>query len=422
MNKMSDTGRKLKVFAGIVAVALLVGFFLVHHTKSSEEKSLETATLATASEPPIVNVIMVQNAPSSFPLSLPGETAAWYESVIYARVDGYVAKWNSDIGDHVKKGQILATIETPDLDAQLAAAKAKVKASQAVVVARRADAEFAKTTYERWKDSPKGVVSEQEREAKKSGYDSAVAHVNEAQAQTNLDQAHVDRYTALTQFKQVTAPYEGAVTERRIDIGNLVTSGSNANTTPLYRMVQDDPIRVFVDVPQSAAVDIKVGTPVLISAGNISVCVLDGKLTRVPGNISDCVLDGKVTRTAGAISPQTRTLRVEIDIPNPGRTLAPGMYVNVVFEVPARGLAQIPAAALIFRTGGPQVVIVGKNDKVHFRKVSIARDNGNIVEISSGVSSGDRVILNVSSQIHEDQTVAANEVKDDSIDASAQIQ
>ena len=403
-------------------MALLVGFFLVHHTKSSEEKSLETATLATASEPPIVNVIMVQNAPSSFPLSLPGETAAWYESVIYARVDGYVAKWNSDIGDHVKKGQILATIETPDLDAQLAAAKAKVKASQAVVVARRADAEFAKTTYERWKDSPKGVVSEQEREAKKSGYDSAVAHVNEAQAQTNLDQAHVDRYTALTQFKQVTAPYEGAVTERRIDIGNLVTSGSNANTTPLYRMVQDDPIRVFVDVPQSAAVDIKVGTPVLISAGNISVCVLDGKLTRVPGNISDCVLDGKVTRTAGAISPQTRTLRVEIDIPNPGHTLAPGMYVNVVFEVPAKGLAQIPAAALIFRTGGPQVAIVGKNDKVHFHKVSIARDNGNIVEISSGVSSGDRVILNVSSQIHEGQTVAANEVKDDSTNASAQIQ
>ncbi len=290
------------------------------------------------------------------------------------------------------------------------------------MVARQADAEFAKTTYERWKDSPKGVVSEQEREAKKAGYDSAVAHVNEAQAQTGLDQAHVDRYTALTQFKQVTAPYEGTVTERRIDIGNLVTSGSNANTTPLYRMVQDDPIRVFVDVPQSAAGDIKVGTPVQISASNISVCVLNGKLTRVPGNISNRVFDGKVTRTAGAISPQTRTLRVEIDIPNPDRTLAPGMYVNVVFEVPARGLVQIPAAALIFRSGGPQVAIVDKNDKVNFRKVTIARDNGNIVEIASGVSSGDRVILNVSSQIYEGQTVEANEVKDDSTNASAQKQ
>ncbi len=127
MNKMSDTGRKLKIFAGIVAVVLLAGFFLVHHTKSSEERSLETATSATASGSPIVDVITVQNAPSSLPLTLPGETAAWYESVIYARVDGYVAKWNSDIGDHVQKGQILATIETPDLDAQLVAAKAKAE-------------------------------------------------------------------------------------------------------------------------------------------------------------------------------------------------------------------------------------------------------------------------------------------------------
>lgn len=406
MNKMSDTGRKLKVLAGIVAVVLLVGFFLVHHRKSADERNLERATSATASEPPMVDVVMVQNAPSSIPLTLPGETAAWYESLIYARVDGYVARWNADIGDHVRKGQILATIDTPDLDAQLAAAQAKLKASQAVVVARRADAEFAKTTYERWKDSPKGVVSEQEREAKKAGHDSAVAHVNEAQAQTGLDQAQIDRYTALTQFKQVRAPYEGTVTERRIDIGNLVTSGSSARITPLYRMVQDDPIRVFVDVPQSAAEDIKVDTPVRISAGNVS----------------ERVFDGKATRTASAISPQTRTLRVEIDIPNPGHALAPGMYVNVIFQVPTKGLAQIAAAALIFRPGGPQVAIVDKSNKVNFHKVTIVRDNGNTVEIASGVSSGDRVILNAGSQISEGQTVEAHELKDDSTNAPAQKQ
>ena len=171
-------------------------------------------------------------------MTLPGETAAWYESTIYARVDGYVATWNVDIGDHVKKGQVLATIDTPDLDAKLAAARAKVKASRALVVARQADADFAKTTYQRWKDSPKGVVSEQERDAKKAGYDSAVANLNEAKAQVGLDQADVDRYTALTQFKQVVAPYDGTITERHIDIGNLVTDG-RTNTTPLYRMVED---------------------------------------------------------------------------------------------------------------------------------------------------------------------------------------
>ncbi len=405
MNKMSDTGRKLKIFAATVAVVLLAGFFVVHHLKSSDQGNLQSATSKNASARSIVDVIMVQNSPSAFDLTLPGATAAWYESVIYARVDGYVDKWNSDIGDHVQKGQILATIETPDLDAQLAAAKAKLKASQAVVVARRADAEFAKTTYQRWKDSPKGVVSEQERESKKADYDSAVAHVNEAQAQTGLDQAQIDRYTALTRFKQVTAPYEGTITERRIDIGNLVTAGSSASTTPLYRMVQDDPIRVFVDVPQSAAEDIKIDTPVLIA-----------------GNTSDWVFDGKVTRTASAISPQTRTLRVEIDIPNLGHTLAPGMYVNVIFQVPNEGLLQIPAAALVNRTGVPQVAIVDKSNKVNFHNVTIVRDNGKALDIASGASSGDRVILNASSRIYEGQTVEAHEFKDDSTDARAQKQ
>ena len=189
-------------------------------------------------------------------------------STIYARVDGYVATWNVDIGDYVKKGQVLATIETPDLDAKLAAAQAKIKASKALVVARQAEADFAQTTYQRWKDSPKGVVSEQERDAKKAYYDSAVAELNEAKAQVGLDQADVDHYAALTQFKQVAAPYDGTITERHIDIGNLVSSDSKTNDTPLYRMVKDNTIRVFVDVPQSAADDIKVGSPVKIKASN----------------------------------------------------------------------------------------------------------------------------------------------------------
>src|SRR5262249_51473918 len=150
----------------------------------------------------------------------------WYESTIYARVDGYVGSWKADIGDHVHKDDVLATIDTPDLDAQLTAARATLNASRAAVASRQADAEFAKTTYERWKNSPPGVVSEQERDAKKAGYDRAVARLNEAQAQVVLDQANVDRYMVLTQFKQVTAPYDGIITARHIDIGNLVTSGS----------------------------------------------------------------------------------------------------------------------------------------------------------------------------------------------------
>lgn len=395
-NVRPDIGRKVTIFACILSLALAAGFLIIHRAKSVYHVELANAALKEASAPPVVNVVTVRNAPSTFALTLPGETAAWYESTIYARVNGYVGSWKVDIGDHVKKGQVLATIETPDLDARLAAAEAKVKAAQAVVVARQADSDFAKTTYARWKDSPKGVVSEQERDAKKAGYDFAVAQLNQSKAQVGLDQALVDQYSALTQFKQVTAPYDGTITERHIDIGNLVSDGS-ANTTPLYRMVKDDPIRVVVFVPQSAAGDIKLGAVVQIR----------------PSDVSDREFSGKIARTANAINPQTRTLRVEADIPNPDHALVPGMYVNVNFRVPTEGLVQVPAAALVFRSGGPEVGLVDKESHVRFRKVKINRDNGDIVELCSGVSAGDRVVLNISNQISDGDTVRTHEFEED---------
>lgn len=400
---LSGTGRRLGTSAAIVAGVLVTGFLVVHHLRSADRESLAKATREMASAPPRVDVVTVENAPSSRPLTLPGETAAWYASVIYSRVNGYVAEWDADIGDHVQKGQVLALIETPDLDAQLASAQARLKAEQALVEVRQAEAGFAKTSYQRWNDSPKGVVSEQEREAKKADYESAKARLNAAQAQVGLDQARVDRYLALTRFKKVTAPYDGMITARHIDIGNLVTAGSTSNTTSLYRMVRDDPIRVFVDVPQSTAGEIETGLPAKITAGNI------------PGR----VFEGKVTRTARAISKQTRTLRVEVDIPNPDHTLVSGMYVDVRFQVPTEGLVQVPDAALIFRSDGPRVAVVDKDTRVVFHKVMIAHDSGDTVEISSGLSAGDRVALNISSQVADGETVEAHELTEDAPDAQA---
>jgi RND family efflux transporter MFP subunit len=379
---LSKTGRQLRTFAALVAMALIVGFLVVHHLKANDQADLATATKESSTASRSVDIVAAETAPSSVPLTLPGETAAWYDSVIYARVDGYVATWTANIGDHVQKGQILATIDTPDLDAQLAAAQAKLKAANALV-------EFSKSTFERWKNSPAGVVSQQEREAKKADYDNALA-------QAGLDQADVDRYTALTQFKQVTAPYDGTITERRIDIGNLVTAGSTSNTTSLYRIVQDDPIRVFVDVPQSAASDVKTDLPAHITASNVH----------------NRIFEGKVARTADAINEQTRTLHVEVDIPNPDHALVSGMYVDVGFELPTEGLVQIPAAALVFRSGGPQVAVVDKDNKVTFHKVTIVRDGGNAVEISSGVAVGDKIALNISSQIADGETVETHESTD----------
>jgi len=384
-----ETGGKIRRFVVIVAGVLIVGFLVVHFIKSFHEGRLEKVTDESASAPSLVNIIQVVPAPATVALTLPGAAAAWYESTIYARVDGYVGKWDADIGDSVKKGQVLATIETPDLDAQLAAAKA-------LVISRKAAAEFARTTYERWRGSPKGVVSEQEREEKKAEFDSAAA-------QLSLAQADVDRYTALAQFKRVVAPYDGTITERRIDIGNLVMAGSSSNTTSLYKMAKNNPIRVFVDVPQSAAGDMKVGVAAKISASNI------------PNHI----FKGTIARTADAIDPQARTLKVEVDIPNPDQALLPGMYVDVKFGIPTKGLLQVPAAALVFRSGGPQVAVVDKEGRVTFHKVSIARDNGNTVELGSGVEAGDSIALNISSQIAEGQIVKINESTESTANASA---
>jgi RND family efflux transporter MFP subunit len=325
---------------------------------------------------------------------LPGETAAWYETMIYARVNGYVAKWLVDIGDHVQKGQVLAAIETPELDAELEAARAQLKASQAQVGARRAEAEFSKTTNERWRDSPKGVVSDQERESKKADYESAEARLNAAVAQVALDKSKVDQYGALAEFKQVKAPFDGTITERKIDVGNLVTAGSGSTTTPLYRMAQTDPLRVFVDVPQSASGELmKAGVPAEI---------------RASGAVGG-VFSGKTARSAESINAQARTMRVEVDMPNANHALVPGMYVNIAFKLPPRGLVEVPASALIFRASGTQVARVGADSKVQFEDVAIARDNGSLVELGSGARPGDRLVLNISSQIASGQTVAVNE-------------
>lgn len=389
-----DTGRILKRGAATAAAVLLVCFIAVMLFHFIDAHSLAKSAGAAFAAPPPVDVVTARPATVGQELVLPGQTAAWYETTIYARVNGYVAKWLVDIGDHVRKGQILATIETPELDAELTAARAQLKASEAQVAARQAEAEFSKTTNERWRDSPKGVVSEQERESKKADYQSSEARLYAANAQVALDQAKVDQYSALAQFKQVTAPFDGTITERKIDIGNLVTAGSTSATTPLYRMAQTDPLRVFVDVPQNSAGELaKAGVPAEIRS------------TGSPGS----VVAGKITRSAESINAQARTMRVEVDIPNADHALLPGTYVNVAFRLQPRGLVEVPAAALVFRPNGTQVARVDEDGKVAFLDVSIARDNGSLVELGSGVKPGDRLVLNISSQIAAGQSVTVND-------------
>ncbi len=394
----SGTGRKLIISAIVLAVVLGGAFVLVGGIKAHDQAQLAAATEAKTQEAPVVEVMTVGAAPPVQTLRLPAEARGWYTSTIYARVSGYLRTWFVDIGDRVKKYQTLAEIETPELDAQLEAGKAQLNASEAEVKVKEADAEFARTTYERWAGSAKGVVSEQEREDKKANYASAAARLNAAQARVRLDQSNVDRLTTLTQFKQVAAPYEGVITERRIDIGDLVTAGSTSSTTPLFGISQYDQIRVFANVPQSASADIGVGATAKITAAELPLRVFEGK----------------VTRTSEALDPQSRTLRVEVDLPNPDGKLLPGMYLKAEFNLKSRSYVQIPASALLFRTGGPQVAVIQPDSTVKFRDVQIGRDNGNSVDIAAGLSEGDRVVLNINNQIPDGSKVT---VRDDKIAA-----
>jgi RND family efflux transporter MFP subunit len=400
-SRLHETGRRTQLVAGAVSALLLLGFFAVYALKTGDAHRLAAATAADAATAPPVDVARVTPAAATSLLTLPGETAAWYGTTIYARVDGYVGKWLVDIGDHVVEGQVLATIETPELDAELDAAHAKLNAALADVQVREAEARFADSTYRRWKDSPKGVVSEQETEDKKAGYESAEAKLSSAQAQVKLVQAEVDRLGAFQKFKQVTAPFKGTITQRQIDIGNLVTAGSTASTTPLYRLIQDDPIRVFVQVPQNAAASMKVGTAVEVATS--------GTNSRS--------YPGQITRTSDAVDPQARTLQVEVDIANHDESLVPGLYVEAAFHLETRGISEIPAAALMFRSKGPQVAVID-GDHVRFRNVTIAEDDGSTVELTGGVQAGDKVVLNISSLIADGDKVQV----DDDATAPAAVQ
>lgn len=377
-------GRRIGVAVVLLAVLLAAGFVYRHHHNTAAEMSLASNTLALADAPAPVDVVKVTHASPVQVLTLPGEARAWYQSTIYARVSGYIGAWMADIGDKVKKGQVLALIDTPELDDQLKAAEAKVAAEKSEVSVAEANESFAESTYKRWKESGKGVVSEQEREEKKAEYLSSVAHLKAANSQVDLDQADVNRLTDLTNFKRVEAPYDGVITSRRVDIGDLVTAGSTSGNTPLYDIADSEKIRVYVDVPQAASADIKDGT-----VATASVQEYAGR-----------VFTGKVARNSQAINEAAKTLRVEVDFDNKDLALKPGMYLEVTFKTTdAAPPLQIPASALNFRTNGPTVAVVGKDGRVQFRSVTIAQDLGNVVEIESGLQDGDRVVLNISNQI-----------------------
>jgi RND family efflux transporter MFP subunit len=367
--------RRVGIFVAIAAVVVaIVGIVMrwIHERDVRE--------WATARATPMVSVMTPEQGVSGQHTSLPGNIQAWYEAPLYARVSGYLKKWYEDYGAHVKKGQLLAEIDAPDLDAELAAAQATLKAADAQVKVREAETEFARTTYERWRDSPKGVVSDQERESKKADFAAATARYNAAVADVKSDQGVVDRLSAMTQFKRIVAPFDGVVTARTTDIGNLINagSGSGASGPPqLFRVADVHEMRVFVQVPQELSAEIHNGL----------MAELD--LPQYP----DKTFKATVATTSEAINEAARTLLVELHADNTDNLLQPGTYAEVHFDLASNpNTVRIPTSALVFREKGMQVAILRKDGRVELRAVKLGRNLGTDVEVLSGVTPKDRVI------------------------------
>jgi RND family efflux transporter MFP subunit len=358
----------------VLLVLLVAGGFSVAR-RFSERRTLaqETEKLAV----PTVALIQPSEEPAHDELVLPAQLQAYVESTIYSRTNGYLLRWYKDIGSHVKKGELLAEIDTPEVDQELSQAKA---ARQQIL----AQLELAKISAERWTNLRKtDSVSQQEADQQTSAY-------TQAQANLAAADANVRRLEQLESFKHIYAPFSGVITRRNTDVGMLITAGSAAQTKELFDLAQFDPLRVYVSVPQADAIAVRSGMPAYI------------ELNEYPGQ----KFSGTVVHTADAIDPSTRTMLTEIDVPNHDGRLLPGAYAQLHFAVPIQTTRiTVPVNTILFRPAGPQVAVVGTDQKVHLKVIKIGRDFGSKVEVMSGLAPTDQIVVNPGDSLEDGQQV-----------------
>src|SRR5258708_5539400 len=368
--------RKMPRLLSVGAVALVIAVAVegIWHRQSQEKAG---AAWTAAAAIPTVDIVHPTKGARGQQVDLPGDIHAWYEAPIYARVNGYLKNWYFDFGARVKKGQVLADIDTPEIDAQLTAAKAKLNAASAAVKVRDAEAQFAKTTYERWRDSPRGVVSVQEQDAKQADYQSGMARLNAAKADMAVAQADVDRLESLQGFKQVVAPFDGIVTARETDIGALINAGSDGTARELFSVADTHKVRIYLNVPHRPAATIH---PALTA---------DLRLPQYPGK----VFTAKATTTSRSVNTSSRTLLVELQADNRDGLLQPGTYFEAHLHLPRDPTTTlIPSSAILFRQHGLEVAVIGDDDKVALKKISLGRNLGVQVEVTGGLTPCDRVV------------------------------
>jgi RND family efflux transporter MFP subunit len=368
----SGGGRTLGI---LFAVALLAAIAYGLYLRNADESKLTHATQQAAIL--TVSVVHPTSGSKAGDLALPGTVQAFIDAPIYSRTNGYLKMWYFDIGAHVHKGDLLAIVETPEVDQQLAATRAELDRMQA-------NADLALVTSNRWQTLlAKHAVSQQEADQTRSSYIAA-------QAAVDASKAEVRRLEQLQSYERIVAPFDGIITARNTDIGDLIDAGSSSNNPrELFHLDASNRLRVYISVPEVYADSIHNGDSVILTQDSN------------PG----MKIQGSIVRNADAINYATRTLNVEVDLDNSKRELKPGAYVFVHFHLPAdlSGLT-IPANTILFRSEGLRVGVV-RGGRVHLQPVTIGQDYGNAVQIISGLSSDDEVILDPSDSLAEGQPV-----------------
>jgi RND family efflux transporter MFP subunit len=395
---------RIKIIGGgtLVIVGLLAVGAIPRVAK--HEEALAAASSAPVRHP-VVSIIHATKGEPTSQLLLPGNVEPLYTADLYARVDGYLERRNVDIGSKVHAGEVLAVISAPEIDQQLSQAEATLAQSQAALLQARAaleqakaNAELARLTKER--DVPLGeqhAISQQIVDSAVQNYharvadvDAANANVIAAEASVKANQANVARLLQMQKFEHIVAPFDGVITQRNVERGDLVSASVSAGGRPLFSIAQNDTLRIYVDVPQSEAVKIQDGQKAIIHVTE--------RLGRT--------YIGNVTRNASALNDATRTMRTEVQVDNHDASLLPGMYAQVRFTLSQQRTSLIiPTSSLVIDSAGMHVVAVDGSNKVHFVPVTIGKDMGKEVEILAGLNGTESLVASPSDLLSEGQHV-----------------
>jgi RND family efflux transporter MFP subunit len=391
------SGRTIRNLVLLTIVILIAAFVIGYVPRHRRDLQLTAEAVTNSEALPEVSVATAVRASTTGNLVLPGNIQAVTEAPILARAEGFIQRRYVDIGDHVTAGQLLAEVEAPELDQQVRQAHANFQQAQADLERATASLEqgktneaMAKVTAGRWDSlAQRGIVSRQENETYQSQYQAQTANVRAldravaaARSSVTASEANVARLTDMQGYLKVRAPFAGVVTLRNVDVGAMVNSGN----TLLFRIAQTNLLRTYVNVPQSSATDIHVGQTTVLSTSDFP----ERKFHR------------KVARTANSLDPASRTLLVEIQVPNPDGKLLPGMYVQVDLNLPRKDPpVLISSDTLVVRPEGTMVALLDAGSVVHFQPIAVGRDFGDRIEVLSGLAEGQKVIVNPNDSVQE---------------------